>query len=840
MKLKYVLKIITFIVISVTVAYITNRIGNSDAQAAYAEMENATLPVVYIEYEGTVVNRLHGYTNSVEISQFRDAITPMTMEKRITLWVDTAKSNYDGYGYEVRSLDGSLVEEGEIVDVTEANGYTICSSNVRMDLEKNREYMYVLVLKQGEKTVRYYTRIVVEDSYRVAELLNYVETFHEETFKKDEENSFILDKLEPNVTEDNSSLAHVTIHSNYDTVTYAGMAPAKISQMIPTIKEVAEDYCIFQMQFVIAAGDEDITNYYNVSERYKVKFEKDEVILLDYQRDQDELYNYRSVNTTKNWFKIGVAEEDEFSYLTSDSEKKVAFIREGQLWYYDYAKTNIVRVFGFWQEDYLDINNTYNEHDIQLISMDDKGNLAFAVSGYMNRGSHEGTTGIAVYRYEAANNRIIELLFVETQLPYEQQRIYTRKLIYINDKDVVFFLLRDQIFKVSQNGNISVLVNDVDVEHLAVSEDFSRIAYMKDSSLLHNQEIIMLDLNTEISSNYTVGSDERIRPIGFVDDALVCGKAKQSDVQMHVDGTVIYPMYKLEVLTMKQELQKDYESPGVYLMDAYTEENNIYFRTYSKNGEEYKETGQDFITYKEEDSVDKITSNYRYSATSLNLLYMVFPGNIYVKSIPKLLMTKEFVGEHCLHVKAEHNTLNTSYYVYNTDGLAGIYASATPAFFDAYENAGIVLNSKGMPIWKDSPVKEYHTVNDAIRAIQVTEEQDTLAACMQMALEYNNIYLDMETIASHEGNIEYLFDEQMGKAGLHLAGASIDIMLSFLSDGVPLIVRLENEHYILITSYNSVALRYIDPMTGESIKVDRPELLKRIEAAGSEYIVYVP
>ncbi len=840
MKFKYILKIITFIVISVTVAMFTNRIGNGDARAAYAEMENATLPVVYIQYGENLVNRLHGYTNSVEINQFRDAITPMTGEKSIVLWVDAKKEDFDSYNYEVRSLEGSLVEEGTVAEVNEVQGNVSCKTAIRMDLEKNREYMYVLVLTRGDKQIRYYTRIVVEESYGVAELLNYVTAFHQETFKKDEENSFILEKLEPNASEDNSSLAHVTIHSNYDTVTYAGMAPVKISQVIPTIKEICEDYCIFQMEFVMAAGDEEITNYYNVSERYKLKFENDDIILVDYQRDQDELYNYKNVNTTKNWFKIGVAEQEEFSYLATEDQKKVAFIRQGQLWYYDYAKTNIVRVFGFWQEDYLNINNTYNEHDIQLISIDNKGNLAFAVSGYMNRGNHEGATGIAVYRYEAESNRIEELVFVETKLPFEQQKIYTRKLIYINDKDVVFFALRDQIYKISQNGNLSIIANDIDIDNLAVSRDYSRIAYMKDSDLLENQELVLLDLTTEFSASYVATSNERIRPIGFIDGDLVCGKAKQEDVVKQADGTVTFPMYKLEVLNMKQEIQKQYETPDIYLMGVKTVGNEIYFQTYRKNGEEYEEQGQDFITYKEEDGAGKISAIYRYSGTSLNLLYMVFPSNIYVKSVPRLLMTKEFVGENCLHAKADHNILTTNYYVYNTDGLSAIYESATPAFFDAYQNGGLVLNSKGMPIWKDSPIKEYHTVNDAIHIISVAEESQSLAACMQMVLEYNNVFIDMATINAYDNNIEMLFDEHIGKPGLHLANASMDIMLSYLSDGVPLIARLENNHYILITSYNAVSLRYIDPMTGESIKVDRLELIKKLEAAGSEYIVYVP
>lgn len=804
-------------------------------------MNNATLPVVYIEYEDTLVNMLHGYTNNIDITLLRDAIIPVSKERQIKLWVSGSSASVDSISYEVRALDGSLVENGDITDIKDEEGYIKCNSAIRMDLLEGREYHYVLLVTRGEQVIRYYTRVIVAPEYHTAELLDFVKRFHAQTFDKDEENSLLVFKLEPNASGNNKDLSNVTIHSSYDTVTYAGMSPSVISQVIPTIQEVDSSYCFFKLEFVIAAGDETITNYYNVTEYYKVKYvDETTTYLLDYYRTQNELYNYKNVNTTKNWFKIGVADDKSFSYLTSDREKRVAFVREGQLWYYDYAKTNIIRIFGFWQEDYLDINNTYREHDIHLLSMDDEGNIAYAVSGYMNRGNHEGHTGIAVYRYMAGSNRTEELMFLEIALPYEQLSVYTDQFMYLNQQDTFFFYLQGGIYRVTRDGHMTELATGVSLSELAVAQNYNRIAYPVEPDVSKNTKVVILDLDTEDTTEYEVSEQERIQPIGFVDSDFVCGKAMTADIISYADGSVDFPMYKLEVIDMNKNILKDYQSQDMYIMNAYTAGLDIYFdRAYKENGE-YKIKDQDFITYKEADNGEKVSVSYRYSASSLNLLYMVFPNYIYVKSVPKLLITKEMVRNESAHISVTLNDSESNYYVYNTGGLSKVYNLAGPALKDAFSNRGIVLNSRGERIWMNTSLPEYYTITEEVPTVTAADENASLAACMQMALQYAGASVEMEEIAAYEGSLEGLFDEKLGLSGLRLTDVSVETMLYYISNAVPVIAKLQNNHYVLITSYNVPAIRYFDPVTGESVREEREAFGRKMEQAGGIYITYVP
>lgn len=841
MKKSVIFKTIAFMVICFTVAFITNSMGNGSIETVSAEMNNATLPVVYIEYEDTLVNTLHGYTNNIDITLLRDAIVPLSKEREIKLWVSGQSASVDAFSYEVRNIDGSLVENGDITDIKDEEGYAKCSTAIRMDLLEGKEYYYVLLLTRGEQVIRYYTRIIIAPEYHTSELLDFVRRFHAQTFEKDEENSLLVFKLEPDATGNNKDLSNVTIHSSYDTVTYADMAPSVISQVIPTIQEIDSAYCIFKLEFVIAAGDDTITNYYNVSEYYKVKYvDASTTYLLDYYRTQNELYNYKNVNTTKNWFKIGVADNEKFSYLTSDGEKRVAFVREGQLWYYDYAKTNIIRVFGFWQEDYLHVNNTYRAHDIHLLSMDDEGNIAYAVSGYMNRGNHEGHTGIAVYRYIAESNRTEELMFLEIALPYEQLSVYTDAFMYLNKEDIFFFYLQGSLYRVTRDGYMTELAAGIALSELAVAQNYNRIAYPVEENVAQNTKVVIMDLDTENTTEYEVSQQERLKTIGFVESDFVCGKAMASDIISYVDGSIDFPMYKIEVIDMDKNILKDYQGQDVYIMNAYTDGLDIYFDRADKESGGYEIKDQDFITYKEADNGEKISSVYRYSSTSLNLLYMVFPNYIYVKSVPKLLITKEMVRSESVDVSVTLNQVQSNYYVYNTLGLSNVYSLAAPALKDAFVNKCIVLNSKGERIWKNTALPEYYTITEQVPTVTASDENASLTACMQMALQYAGVSVEPAEIEGREGSIETLFDEKLGLSGLRLTGVSTETMLYYLSNAVPVIAKLQNNHYVLITSYNVPAIRYFDPVTGESVREDRAEFGRKMEQAGGIYITYVP
>ena len=53
------------------------------------------------------------------------------------------------------------------------------------------------------------------------------------------------------------------------------------------------------------------------------------------------------------------------------------------------------------------------QNDIQILNIDESGNMYFLVSGYMNRGRQEGESGVAVYYLYGYYSSITVCLFVE-------------------------------------------------------------------------------------------------------------------------------------------------------------------------------------------------------------------------------------------------------------------------------------------------------------------------------------------------------------------------------------------------------------------------------------------
>ncbi|MBR6222150.1 MAG: hypothetical protein IKQ71_01795 [Lachnospiraceae bacterium] len=840
-----ILKIIVFAAVCVSVFVFTNRLSNDNLSSAYAELKNAEIPVAYVEYEGGLINVMHGYKTELDCSLLRDYLTPISSDKSIKIWVSADEGSFDTAAYEFRGMDGSLIENGDIEHTSFEDGYLKYQTSLRMDMTPMKEYFFILMLSKGEETFRYYTRIMEAEGVNVKELLDFAKSFHNETFVKNEAESFIAKKIEPSPNTVNNTLSHVTIHSDYETVTYAGMNPVEITQYVPAIREISSDSCIIGNSFVIAAGDSEITNYYNVTESYKLKKtvnSKGEpfIYLLDYDRTQDEIFNYKNANTNKNWFKIGVADSDNIDLVTADSEKKAAFVRNNQLWYYDYQNTNIARVFGFWQEDYMNINNTYNSHEIRIISLDKKGNITFSVTGYMNRGEYEGRMGIAAYRYEAETGRIISVAFVESNLPYEQLLLYSRKLTYINSANEFFFMHQDAIYKIGKSGDPQVVLSGVTRDGIVCSEDYRYITVQKDMELSENSGLTMMDLETGETVDYNAGSEERIKPIGYIGSDMVCGMARSEDIRINDDLSVAFPMYKVLVVDMKLETKKEYKENDIYIVGARCDGLNIYFDRAERIGNAYKPVAEDFITFKDSEDDASVVFEDRFSNTSLNLVYMVFPAHIYIKAIPRLMITKEFVGEEKKETLVEAKDDLKLYYVYNTSGLSSDHRTAGAALKEALTENGIALNSKGERIWSKIDIEEFNTVTDRVSMVNTSEVSKSLSACLTMAVRYAGGDVSLsEPVPFKEGE-EHIFDEQVGKSGLMFTGVDLNTMLYYLSQGVPFITDIGGEHFVLVTSYNALSVRYIDPLEPESVKLDRSTFNKKMTAAGGKCISYIP
>lgn len=239
--------------------FLVDKFQNRQYKNLAMEMENATLPLVYVDYEGRYINCLHGYTTVVDTTMLRDCITPVTDDKKVTFAVDDKNGYAKTYSYELRSISSdSLIENGDLTFDTEENGYRIFDIDIRMDIKPDTEYMLIFKLDGADgQTVRYYTRIVVNDNYHASELLDFVEQFNASTFdyEANEEGSFIYPYMQAYKGQDDDSLSmgHLNLTSSYKELVWSGVNPVRITSIIPQIKEIDVNYAVIELDYVTMA-----------------------------------------------------------------------------------------------------------------------------------------------------------------------------------------------------------------------------------------------------------------------------------------------------------------------------------------------------------------------------------------------------------------------------------------------------------------------------------------------------------------------------------------------------------------------------------------------------------
>lgn len=844
---RVVARILVLVLIFIGTIFIVNKIDNSGVEEVSIEMEQATLPIVYVRYQDRFINTLRGYTGKVDTTYFRDTITPMNYGRTVELWADQGNVAYDTYEYELRSLyQGDLIEEGAVTELNHADGYDKIMIGFRTELEELQEYVLVLKAMSGEETaVRFYTRVVVENNFHADKLLEFVDNFNAAIFDKEKAEQVISKSIEPNEDGNNEYLSEVNIHSSFETITFAALNPTQLTKPVPAIKEIDDSYAIIQLKYMISAQEKKILQSYYVTEDYRVRYaDNDNVYLLDYNRTQEALFTTDNIDTTANNFKLGILDEENFQYATSDREYKVAFTQARQLWYFDYNGGTITNVYGFSQNDnYTDSRVTNDEHNIKILGMNDSGDIVFAVYGYMNRGAHEGKVGISIYQFTAERDKMQEVLFIENNKPYNILKEDMETLLYLNNDGEFYYFDNDCIVKVDVASKKSeIFIEDVLNEHLGVSEDNHLIGYPNQLLPENTDKVTVLNLDTKESREIRANSEERLETIGFIEEDLILGRIREGDIEVALDKTVTCPISTIDIIDSNNNIVKTYGTTGVYVLEATAKDGVVYLDRVRKINGVFEPTTQDFITYKEEEAVDEVATAYKYTDPAYNQLYMTFPQHIFVTEKPKLMITRTAVNESDTTVKITFDHTNKKFYAYGQGKYMTDYLNLNAAVRVAYENAGVVLDENGVIVWRKIAVKDYHTVADKIKIYTVSDVQETLPACIYMMGIYEGKvpeYAAMQEDISAGDSIEEIILEYTGRQGTDITGCDFENGLYYLCKDAPVITRFADGTYVLVTSYNGERIRYINPLEEDDIVEPRNEFEGKVKDSGNVFISYV-
>lgn len=797
--LKKISVLIGIFVIAVVIYFIwAQKISESKkVETVYTSMEEASLPVVSVNMFGKSMNLLHGCLQDMKQVTARENLTILPADRQLNLMISEYETQITGIQYEIRSLDMErLVERTMLKSWDSADGQTDVVLPIQNLLTKEQEYLLDLCVNTSEQgAIHYYTRIMWTDNQNIETMVNFAGDFAAKTFDHQKAGELVT-YLEPNSTGDNSSLGHVSIHSSFSQITWAGLDVQPIGEIRTTLKELNGIMAEVRLDYLVsmAAKEGQQAEVYEVTDHYTMKWSSQRIYLMNYTRDTNQIFSGNQELFSGKRIVLGVVNEEVIQLSKSVNKQQIAFVINRDLWRYNQTLEEAVKVFSFRSGKDDGSRSGYDQHDIKILTVQDNGDVDFLVYGYMNRGAHEGRMGVALYRYKHDKDAIEEKFFTPVTMSFEVLKLELSQLAYLGSNDMFYMLIDHAVYGIDLNSNESMVVADaLRKGSYAVSQEGKQLAWQEGDESYASGLIHLLDLETGKKQEIKGRSGELLRVLGFVGSDFIYGLAREGDQWVENGRSRGLPMYALEILGSNMEVESRYEKEGMYISSVDIQGSRIHINRVSKAaGQLYTELGEDTLVCNSKVTETELEGIGWYTSPDLQKLYFVQldqerKGGRSPRIFAPGKVSSEATG--ILDLKANTTIAVTSYYAYGGGRLLGITGEFAEAVELSYDYMGLVTDNKQRILWNrvnrnpSKNIKEPQAVADKI----------------------------LKQMESGEISGGYL--------ALDARGCSLNQVLYFIDKGCPVIAYSADGTYSLISGFDQYNITLYRPDTGETSKM---------------------
>ncbi len=806
------------------------------------EMRPATLPVVYLQQGDTRINALYGYSSEMDGMGMRDTITPLEQDLSLPVVVKTYQNQIEEVEYEVRSMDMErLVENGTVGKFSQKNGeagFTLQFQNI---LEEETEYVLVLTVHYSGKQAYYYTRIARASDYFIKESLEFVKNFHEQTFDKEKSDS-LATYLEPDNLGDNTTLQKVTIHSSLRQVSWADFKGERLEVPVPSIKEMGSSYNTVLLQYVLTStGEYGEVEYYNVEEYYRVRYDQaiGRMYLLNYERTMNQIFRGENGIVDNGRLMLGIRSLD-VDFTANEQGNIIAFVQEGELWSYNSGSHKLSQIYTFRNPEGVSDRENNPQHQIEIMKVDETGSMDFVVYGYMNRGKHEGETGISVFHYDSVGNTIEEELFIPFDKSYEALKAEWGKLFYVSDGNIFYLLAQDTLYQIDlYDKEAKQVMEGLKPGNYAVSEDGRYIAWQDGQDKDRTEVLKIMDLEGEETREVRSSQGAYLKPIGFVESDFVYGAARPEDVAADIAGNARFPMYKVAIVDKDSKVVKEYQKGGFYISKAYVEHDTIFLDRVVRSENGFVNAEQDTIKNQQLESSRKIsieTSQSEQKQSQVQIVLGTEPGETVQKL--QVVVPQELAVKESRMLKLDTGRQQENYFVYSGGRIVLSTASLTKAIVSADQHMGVVIGQEQKYVWK----RGRKSVQPMIGAgtIDVSGVSGNSAArCLTYLLQAEEINIDVDDLISQGETPKQILTEALkGQKVIDLTGCSVEQVLYYVNLGTP-VFAMVNTEAVLIVGYDEHNTLLYDPDLNVVRKMGRQDSNTMFEGAGNIFLGYL-
>ena len=828
------LLVTVFIVALVFFQIVTNR-GKSSTEI---EMESAKLPIVSISAYDKNMAEIHGYVNEMDACYMRDAIIPLDDKRQMNITIDTYGYDIDSASYEIRSLNTKRkIADTELTDIdlkSEKIKTTIMVENL---VDNGEEYLFILKLHANDQDIYYYTRILLPQDMHIKECIAFADDFRELAMSP--KYLELAKYVETSDYTDKDTLADVSIQSSIDQIGWKNFKGTVVSDPVVELTDVNDTYIslVYNYQMV----DEE-NNYYNVAEYFKLRYTAEQIYLLDYKRQMDEILTVGNVHVADNILSLGVVSGD-LEYLSNDTGTVVSFVQAGELFEYDQNAKKLTKVYGFI-EDPTDLREKYNQHNIRILNIDENGNMDFVVYGYMNRGEHEGQCGINLYHYDSAKTKAVEQFFIATTHPYQILNANFSDLLYENTRGDFYIMYGGTLAKIGLDKlNTEELVTNLKSDQYAVSQSGQYVAWSEGDNM--SDEIKVMNLENEEVRTIKASNGSLIKPLAFMTEDLVYGEAKQADIKVDAAGSTIYAMSNIKIVSATGgdfKVIKDYNEPGYFVTEVDKQGYTLYLdRVMLKEDGSYIETTNDTIKDSAglQNKVVEISHNADKKMGLVTALVMKqLPEDVHITTIAGV--DSELAKlESAKDLTIVPTSTQEAYFVYVGNNVVLTTQNLTKAVNRAYDEMAIVIDNQQNYIWKRGKASYVNAFQD-IEVGRLDAGANTSAGALSVMLAREGVNIEVHSLLERgEKPMGILKENLSDVVVLDLTGCDLTKVLYYVSSGVPVYGRTGDNSAVLIIGYDASNIIYYRSDSDSYAKMSIVEATKMFESAGNVFVTYV-
>ena len=807
---RFLVLLVVFILGVAGTAFLMNNETTDDR----SDMNDAVLPEVMVQFGDVLTNRMYGYRQPMEADFVRDSVTPLDTTKKLTLVVNPYDTKVRNLSYEIRTSDGSKVMENRTIKSLEtgSDGYLRTEIEISSGLLMNQEYSLQITLSTNHGDAYYYTRVVSRSATYTEQYAKFADDFVQMSLDKTQADNLAA-YLETSDSASSRNFAGLNINSPLADISWGNLNPQLSKAGIPVIKDINETTASISIEYEISAQNENgNTEYYLVTDFYRMRYDETRIRLLDFKRSASEIFDPSLSVISNSGLLLGVRSKD-VDYLTNEDGSVTAFTQNGDIWSYVPDTGKFVEIFTFRKDTESDFRDARVEHDIKLLSVENNGDVDFMVYGYMNRGAHEGYSGVGIYHYNNDQGAIEEQVFIPCTESFEFLQEDLGTLSYVNQSGQLFIMIAGNLYQINIDENTyEVLADHIDSDDFGVSVTNAHAAWKSESGDYAGQ-IEFIDFDTMERRRIAPEASQKLDLLGFMNEDLIYGIVLDGDTLPNATGYMIDGITMFRIEGFDGTVKKEYHQDGLYVAGVTVGTTLMEVTLVQKSGDIYKGVKKDNIMNNSTAATDKTSVEQTSSSRQGVIVRLTFEDSPSSEE-PLILYAKvRNAGEKVVDIQVDKSSVEEVYYVYAGGGLDSVWTDPAKAVQRADKQTGVVLNRAQQYVWERGNMKTQITLN-------TTDIPEIIRTAS----------LDVQNLQNGLGDSAKVTD---------LTGCSLENVLYEVSAQRAVIARTGSDSSVVIVGYDQYNTYLLDPSTGEVKPYGMNDSTALFKNAGNMFITYL-